>query len=82
VLIQRIESVHNWGRRKLTEPLQKYEQTEYPRILDSSAVVLLQLMLPLYWHSENNEYIGGWHTQDAYDRLDVGIHVREHFFVS
>jgi hypothetical protein len=43
----------------LTDPDQKWEQTEYPRMFDSAAVVLLQLTLPLYWHSENKEYIGG-----------------------
>ena len=48
-----------------TEPDQKYEQTEYPRMFDSAAVVRLHEMLPLYWHSEKREYTGGWQTQDA-----------------
>jgi hypothetical protein len=39
-------------------------------------------MFPLYWHSEKSEYIGGWHTHDTYDRLDVGMYLSEHLFVS
>lgn len=65
-----------------TEPDQKYEQIEYPRILDSATVVRKHEMLPLYWHSKKREYIGGWQTQDTYDRLGMGKYFYEHKFIS
>lgn len=44
---------------RVSEPVQKYEQTAYPRMFDSAAVVRLQDIFPLYWHSEKSEYTGG-----------------------
>jgi hypothetical protein len=81
--------VHQLGRQRLhmgksqrTEPDQKYEQTEYPKIFDSAAVVRLHDIFPLSWHSEKSEYTDGWHTHDTNDRLDVGMYLSEHLFVS